>query len=579
MQVPFEQFFALSQYTNRMQRRHAQTIASISLMLFIVSVGLISNALLNQEGQTRLYNIMLYAVALGASLSSIALVRGFHLDYAALPLIIFLFFSTIYVLLSPELSLFSMTFVWVGILIAAIIASPLVVLSLGGASCVVVLIGYFDLRDTDPNANLANLLFLISMTILGTGVAWLVALNQLMGASSTEQPTRASQRRMKLIETSNAVTARIFSRMDLEILLDDIVEMIREQFDEVYHAQVFLLDDAKGDARLRASTGEIGERLISRGHSLKVGSQSVIGQVTSQGIYVLARDTSRDPIHRHNELLPQTRTELALPLKVGRGIIGALDVQSRLPDAFTSDDIDIFQTLADQIAVAIDNATLVDDLQAKVDENLRLYRLEQHGREEIERLNRDLVQRGWVDYLKIGDEQAHWVIDLETGDEMSIDASNNAEAAMETNQVTIVSDTFGQQRIAMPIIVQGVSIGALEFEISEVNPVSEAVQEAMRVLSVRIGEIAENARLFGLSRSVAARQEQLNLMTSKLQGLSGVDALLETAVSEFGQTIGASKGYIRLVSNKFQQGRTSSANGSQLLDQGPAPIDDEWIEV
>jgi hypothetical protein len=101
----------------------------------------------------------------------------------------------------------------------------------------------------------------------------------------------------------------------------------------------------------------------------------------------------------------------------------------------------------------------------------------------------------------------------------------------------------------------------------------------MRVLSVRIGEIAENARLFGLSRSVAARQEQLNLMTSKLQGLSWVDALLETAVSEFGQTIGASKGYIRLVSTKFQQGHPASRNGTQGSDHGPAPIDDEWIEV
>jgi hypothetical protein len=187
------------------------------------------------------------------------------------------------------------------------------------------------------------------------------------------------------------------------------------------------------------------------------------------------------------------------------------------------------------------------------------------------------VQRGWIDYLNIGSQQAHRVIDLETGDEMSIDASGNAEAAMASNQVSLVSDEFGQ-RIAMPIIIQGVSIGALEFEISDSTPLAEAVQEAMQILAGRIGEIAENARLFGLSRSVAARQEQLNLMTSKLQGLSGVDALLETAVSEFGQTIGANKGYIRLVSNKFQQARPTS-NGSQVADQGPAPNDDEWIEV
>lgn len=577
MQVPFERFFALSQYTNQMQRRRAQTVASISVMMLIVAVGLFSNAALNQAGQTRLFNILLFVAAAAASIFSIGLIRNFKLQYASIPIISFLFFSIVYVLLSPELTLFSITYVWVAILVAAVIASPTIVLALGGVSCGVFIVGYLDLRDTDPNASMANFLFLVCLTVLGTGIAWLASSNQLTQESPTELPTRTAQRRMKLIETSNAVTARIFSRMDLEVLLDDIVEMIREQFEEVYHAQVFLLNDAKLDARLRASTGEIGERLIARGHSLKVGSQSVIGQVTSQGIYILARDTSRDPIHRHNELLPQTRTELALPLKVSSGIIGALDMQSRLPDAFSPDDIEIFQTLADQIAVAIDNATLVDDLQAKVDENLRLYRLEQQSREEIERLNRDLVQRGWIDYLNIGDEQAHRVIDLETDDEMAIEPSHNAETAMETNQVTIVADDFGQ-RIAMPVIIQGISIGALEFEISDMEPISEAVQEAMRILSIRIGEIAENARLFGLSRSVAARQEQLNLITSKLQGLSGVDALLETAVSEFGQTIGASKGYIRLVSNKFQQGR-AFGNGSQASDQGPSPIDDEWIEV
>lgn len=574
MHVPFERFFGLSQYIDQ-QRRRAQVVVSIGLMLFIVSIGLISNAILNQDGQLRSFYAVLFGAAAVASLLSIGLVRNFQLQNASSPLVAFALFSAIYLLFLPDQSLFSITLIWVGILIAAAVARPVVVLLLGGVSCVVFIIVYFQIQDTDPDAEIANLLLLFSLTVFISGVGWLIASSQSVSKDTKQRPTRAAIHRMKLIETSNAVTARIFSRMNLEILLDDIVEMIQEQFDEIYHAQVFLLDDTQTTARLRASTGEIGERLISRGHSLRVGSQSVIGQVTSQGIHILASDTSRDPIHRHNELLPQTRTELALPLKVGSGIIGALDVQSRLPDAFSSVDIEIFQTLADQIAVAIDNATLVDDLQEKVNENLRLYRLEQHSREEIERLNRDMVRRGWIDYLTIDEKHAHRVIDRETGDEMQIDASDNAVVAMKNNEVSIISDKFGR-RIAMPIVVQGVSIGALEFEISEAEPISETIQEAMKILSIRVGEIAENARLFAISRNVAARQEQLNLITSKLQGLSGVDALMETAVSEFGQTIGAKKGYIRLVSTKFQQAQASRNGGS---DQGPAPIDDEWIEV
>src|SRR5262249_37226567 len=92
--------------------------------------------------------------------------------------------------------------------------------------------------------------------------------------------------------------------------------------------------------------------LLARGHKLAVGSKSVIGQVTSTGQSVVALDTSASAIHRANELLPNTRAELALPLKINENIIGALDLQSKKVDAFSEADIRLFQAVADQVAIA-----------------------------------------------------------------------------------------------------------------------------------------------------------------------------------------------------------------------------------
>ncbi len=163
------------------------------------------------------------------------------------------------------------------------------------------------------------------------------------------------QRRAKQLEAVAEVSRAVSSLLDLDELLNTTVELIRDAFG-YYHAQVFLVDDENYAAWLRASTGEVGRILLERKHHLIVGSQSVIGQVTATGKPVVARDTDRDAVHRRNELLPDTRAECAVPLRIGTRIIGALDVQSTEPDVFDEEDIAILQTLADQLAVAIENA-------------------------------------------------------------------------------------------------------------------------------------------------------------------------------------------------------------------------------
>jgi HAMP domain-containing protein len=169
-------------------------------------------------------------------------------------------------------------------------------------------------------------------------------------------------RRALQLQTSAEVARAASSILEVDQLLDQVVNLIRERFG-FYHVQVFLLDAAGEYAVLRASTGEVGRQLLGRHHRLGVGSQSLIGYVTANRIPHVAMDVADDPFHRYNPLLPETRAELGIPLMVGERLIGVLDVQSTDVNAFGTEDIALFESLAAQIAVALDNARLFQESQ------------------------------------------------------------------------------------------------------------------------------------------------------------------------------------------------------------------------
>jgi HAMP domain-containing protein len=165
------------------------------------------------------------------------------------------------------------------------------------------------------------------------------------------------EERTRQVRTASEVARAVISTPNLEDLMRRAVELIRERFG-FYHAAIFLLDDPGENAVLRAATGEVGAAMIARGHKLGVGSMSIIGWVTSRNEPRVASDVSRDPIHFKSELLPGTRSEAAVPLQVAGRVLGVLDVQSLEPNAFSPEDIDLLQTLADQLSAAIQNARL-----------------------------------------------------------------------------------------------------------------------------------------------------------------------------------------------------------------------------
>ncbi|MBE2272472.1 MAG: GAF domain-containing protein, partial [Anaerolinea sp.] len=177
-----------------------------------------------------------------------------------------------------------------------------------------------------------------------------------------------TERRARQLATSTQVSQIASSILELGDLMPRLVDLIRDSFG-YDHVQIFLMDADDEFAELRASTGDAGRQLLSIHHKLARGSASVIGQVTQQGEPVVALDTAdARVVHRPNPYLPNTRSEVAVPLKLKGRVVGAVDVQSNSPNAFDDDDVNILTTLAGQIAVAIDNAQLFEESRRRANE-------------------------------------------------------------------------------------------------------------------------------------------------------------------------------------------------------------------
>ncbi|MGH2523471.1 MAG: GAF domain-containing protein, partial [Anaerolineales bacterium] len=171
-----------------------------------------------------------------------------------------------------------------------------------------------------------------------------------------------TQRRAEQLATAAEVSRASISMLNPDELIVQTVELIRERFD-LYYAALFLVDAAGEWAVLRHATGEAGRALLERGHRLQVGGNSMIGQAAARRQARIALDVGKEPVRFANPLLPDTRSELALPLAVGEIVLGALSVQSTQPNAFSDDDVAVLQTMADQIAIALRNAQLLSEAQ------------------------------------------------------------------------------------------------------------------------------------------------------------------------------------------------------------------------
>lgn len=347
--------------------------------------------------------------------------------------------------------------------------------------------------------------------------------------------------RVRDIQATQEVSRFAATQLDLQVLMDRVVDLMVDLFPNIYHAQIFLTDADNIFAVLRSSTGEAGRALLSRGHRLEVGGVSVIGQVTQEGRVVIARDAAASQIHRRNEFLPDTRAELAIPLRVADRIIGALDVQSKQSDSFTEDQVSILQTMADQIAIAIANARLYQESLQRIDE--------------LATSNRQTTQRMWKDHMNHRRQRA---LTSSSGVPTATDMSPLRQLAVTQGEAVVGATTENQTvPFAVPIILRGQILGAVEWELPSVDFSTDKVLLAQELVN-RLAITLDNARLFQESRRAINRERLVNEIATKLTAQTDIDDILQTAVREVGQALRAPQVSIQI---NWQESAEQQNNG------------------
>jgi len=398
------------------------------------------------------------------------------------------------------------------------------------------------LNDVPDNARFTLVFF--SLLFIATGVLLSLFL-RIQRTQESERIVLASRGRQELATLTTQLAQRISRHFVLGDLLNTTVEDIRTTYPTIYHVQIFLCDFDANEARLAASTGEVGKALLRRRHSLPIGSRSVIGQVTAVGRPIIASATG-ETVHKRNEFLPDTAAEAAFPLRLGGTVIGALDLQSRTDTAFDdTEDHAIFQSLADSIAVAVDNARLYEQTEQRIIENQRLIDQMRGAMREVERLNIELTSRAWTSYLGYKGDAVGVTVDVDSNVvRQSAELTGTLDTAIREGRIA-QTQSRDSTIVSAPLRVRGQVIGAMEFEIGSLTLAPEDL-DLVNNVSERLSLALESARLYEESLRVAQRETTLNQIGNRLQTANTVDALMAETARGLQATLGANRVAIRL---------------------------------
>lgn len=346
-------------------------------------------------------------------------------------------------------------------------------------------------------------------------------------ASRTAELELANQRNEKRARQFEAIAqvARATTNLqDLESLLSSLVELISKQFG-FYHAGIFLLDENREFAELRAANSEGGKRMLARGHKLGVAQSGIVGFVAGTGKPRIALDVGDDAAFFNNPDLPNTRSEMALALRVANDIIGVLDVQSLNANAFQEDDVEVLSTLADQVAIAIQNARSHETTQALL--------------REAQRATGSIIGDAWrILQASEGTATGYQAIDNRL---VAIDrplSSASAKKAISSKQV--VQETGEMATLAIPIHLRNEVIGVMDIQVPNAHEWDADEIDIAQAVAERLSLALESALLLQATQ----RRAEIERITAEIAGKIGTttqfDAILRTAAEELSRALGGS---------------------------------------
>ncbi len=352
--------------------------------------------------------------------------------------------------------------------------------------------------------------------------------NETIKEQTAELTKRNSQR-----DLANQIARDIASLTDQPALLQKTVDLIRDRFG-FYHAGVFLLDQDKEFAILCSATGEAGKRMLEQKHKLRTGQEGIVGRVVSTAEPRIALDVDADAVHFRNLLLPETRSEMALPLKVGETLIGALDVQSQQESAFVKEDIDILQTIADQLAIGIERTRILEKLETT--------------KKDLANLSESVTGQSWQRFAQKAGALVSFTAGTD-GEKVEAAISPESKESMNSGQVVEKKVRVGRDEklvMAIPLRLKDQTIGSLDLHFDSPE-VDEGTRQYYSALADRLAVSLENTRKNEETKIRASNEHLVRDLTTKVQSYTSVDDILKTAASELGRSLGLSEVEIGLL--------------------------------
>lgn len=397
---------------------------------------------------------------------------------------------------------------------------------------------------------------------------------QAAGVIHNAQLINESREKAVQLETAAEIARDISGSLNLDELLIKSVSYIRERF-EFYHAAIFLRDNSGDYMVIREASGDAGMQMKRNGHKMAVGSKSIVGFVSSRGMELVVNDTTRDATYYANPLLPETRSEAAVPLKVGERILGVLDIQSRYVYAFSEDNIRSLRILADQLAIAVVNT----ELFAETQEHLSQHRLLHHvtttaasGTTLEEAL--DSTVKGLQ--VTLGGDRVAILLADKLKNQLTIEAAVGYAEDVLSLKIPIGSGVVGwaaahrrplrvgdvqsdpryiqvspntRSELAIPLLFRNELLGVLNVESEHPDDYTETDEEMLGTLGGSLAAIIANARLLEQIRLQADRERVVFEAIGNIRKATDIQSILMTTTSELARVTGARYARIEIQSD------------------------------
>lgn len=351
-------------------------------------------------------------------------------------------------------------------------------------------------------------------------------------AKSAEQIQKRATELEAIAHTARAAA----TASSLEELLPAVAREVSARFGH-YHTGIFLLDDDKRSAILRAASSEGGQKMLARGHRLRVGEQGIVGSVTFSGIARIALNVGEDAVFFNDPDLPETHSEVVVPLRFGREIIGALDIQSTQPNAFAQEDVEVLTILADQISVAIQNVRSLDRAQRAL--------------QEAELASSQLTGQAWKSFIDTLRTRGYRYDGIKPEP-----LKKASRSSADTDSLTV------------PVKLRGQTIGRLKLKSSDASHKwTEDDLSIVESTAERAALAIDSARLLEDAQKRAVRETFLSELAVKFGTSFQLESILRDTVEELGQTLKGSTVTFQLV-DPLAPPRAENPNGGSSQENG-----------